>query len=200
MKYLAIDYGLRRVGLATCDEAEFFASPYATREIGEGKKSAQRLLREIVETVQTLGIEGIVIGLPRAASGEVSEMETATRNFCEQLENAMKHAGLEVSIEWWDERFSTAQVWSGLRAAGVSTRQAKAAIGDSSIDARAAAIILQDFLDAKKLRSEPEAYARELSHIAPSLTLRVRKHYEQKITRRSWRPGGFDNRRSTLAA
>lgn len=155
LKYLAIDYGLRRVGLATCDQSEFFASPYATREHSEGKKAKQRLFKDIIETIQTLDIEALVIGLPRASSGEVSEMETHTRAFREQLENALSTAGITVPIEWWDERFSTAQVLSGLRSSGVSTKQAKAATGNESIDARAAAIILQDFLEAKKQQSIP---------------------------------------------
>lgn len=157
MKYLAIDYGQKRVGLATCDDAGFFASPYATREHSGGKASTSRLIHDLIETIRVLGIQGIVIGLPRAASDEVSEMETATRAFGETLQNAMRNAGSNIEIEWWDERFTTAQVLKGLRASGVSQKQAKAATGSDSIDARAAAIILQDFLDAKKFKDEPRA-------------------------------------------
>lgn len=161
MKYLALDFGLRRVGLATCDQSEFFAAPYATREYADGKKSKARLLADLIETMRTLEIEGIVLGLPRDSSGEVSEMETQTRAFAAELESAMREANWEIEIEWWDERFSTSQVLKSLRDAGVSQKQARAATGNDSIDARAAALILQDFLDAKKLRAswaeEPEA-------------------------------------------
>jgi putative Holliday junction resolvase len=152
VKYLALDFGLRRIGLATCDDAEFFAAPYATREYSEGKKSRARLLQELIGTLRALQIEGIVVGLPRDSSGEVSEMETRTRAFAEELKNALREAKLEIEIEWWDERFSTSQVLKSLRNAGVSQKQARAATGNDSIDARAAALILQDFLDAKKLR------------------------------------------------
>ena len=154
MKYLCIDYGLKRVGLAVCDEAELFASPYATRENGEGKKATRRLLNDVVETIIALQIEGIVIGLPRDSSGQVSEMETRTRAFGAALTNALQNAKLELPVHWCDERFSTAQVLAASRASGQSQKQLKEAGGSSSVDARAAAVILQDFLDAKKLQSQ----------------------------------------------
>jgi putative Holliday junction resolvase len=153
MKYLAIDYGQKRVGLATCDEAEFFASPFATREKGEGKKSTPRLLADLIETVRAHQIEGIVLGLPRGASGEETDMEREVRAFGTALQNALRDANLNIAIEWCDERFTTAQVLKSLREAGVSQKDARNAGGAESIDARAAAVILQDFLDAKKLRA-----------------------------------------------
>ena len=153
MKYLAIDYGQKRVGLATCDEAEFFASPFATCEKGEGKKSTPRLLADLIETIRSHDIEGIVLGLPRGASGEETDMEREVRAFGEALQQALREANLNIEIEWCDERFTTAQVLKSLRATGVSQKEARNAGGAESIDARAAAVILQDFLDAKKLRA-----------------------------------------------
>ena len=152
MKYLAIDYGQRRVGLATCDEAGFFASPFDTREKGEGKKSTPRLLADLIETIRAQNIEGIVLGLPRGASGEETDMEREVRAFGEALQRALREANLNIEIELYDERFTTAQVLKSLRAAGVTQKDARNAGGSESIDARAAAVILQDFVDAKKLR------------------------------------------------
>jgi putative Holliday junction resolvase len=157
MKYLAIDYGRQRIGLATCDEAELFASPLATRERQAGKASTSRLLADLIETIRAQQIEGIVLGLPRGASGEETEMERETRAFGAALQNALRQANAAVEIEWWDERFTTAQVLKSLRLAGVSQKTAREAGGERSLDARAAAVILQDFLDAKKLKQGFEA-------------------------------------------
>jgi putative Holliday junction resolvase len=153
MRYLAIDYGRRRIGLAVCDKDELLASPFATKEHDSTKKSAARLLADLLETVRAQQIEGIVLGLPRGANGEESEMERATRAFASSLQNALRTAHCTVEIEWWDERFSTAQVLTALRHAGISQKSARQAGGASSIDARSAAVILQDFLDAKKQRT-----------------------------------------------
>jgi len=157
MKFLAIDYGQKRVGLAISDESETFALPFDTREHGAGKGSTLRLINSLIEIIQAHDIEAIVAGLPRESSGEEGAMETETRAFISLLESALQKANLAIEVFLWDERFSTASVLKGLREAGVSQKKARAASGASSIDARAASAILQDFLDARKLRSERNA-------------------------------------------
>ena len=152
MKFLAIDYGQKRVGLAISDDSETFALPFDTRENG-GKASTQRLLKSLLETIRTHDIEAIVAGLPKESSGAESAMEIETRAFVEELKNALTKADLEREVLWWDERFSTASVLKNLRAAGISQKKAREAEGALSTDARAAATILQDFLDARKLRA-----------------------------------------------
>ena len=160
MRFLAIDYGQKRVGLAISDESETFALPFDTRENG-GKASTQRLLKSLIETIHTHEIAAIVAGLPRESSGAESAMEIETRAFVELLKNALQSAGLQMEVLWWDERFSTASVLKNLRAAGISQKQAREASGALSTDARAAATILQDFLDARKLRASFNATSDE---------------------------------------
>lgn len=152
MKFLAIDYGLKRVGLAISDESETFALPFDTRENG-GKATTQRLLKSLIQTIGAQEIAAIVAGLPKESSGGEGEMEIKTRAFVEELKSALQTANLEIEVLWWDERFSTASVLKNLRAAGISQKQAREASGALSTDARAAATILQDFLDARKLRA-----------------------------------------------
>lgn len=152
MKFLAIDYGQKRVGLAISDDSETFALPFDTRENG-GKASTQRLLKSLIETIRVQEIAAIVVGLPRDCSGEESAMETETRAFAEALKKTLAAANLDLEVLWWDERFSTASVLKNLRAAGISQKKAREASGALSTDARAAATILQDFLDARKLRA-----------------------------------------------
>ncbi len=138
--------------MAISDDSETFALPFDTRENG-GKASTQRLLKSLLETIRTHDIEAIVAGLPRDSSGGESEMEIAMRAFVAELESALQKADLQREVLWWDERFSTASVLKNLRAAGISQKKAREADGALSTDARAAATILQDFLDARKLRA-----------------------------------------------
>ncbi|MEK7995759.1 MAG: RuvX/YqgF family protein, partial [Planctomycetota bacterium] len=63
MRYLAIDYGTRRTGLAICDASETIASPLAVIE-GE-----EKLLTKIAQIVQAEGVQAIVLGLPLNMSG-----------------------------------------------------------------------------------------------------------------------------------
>jgi putative Holliday junction resolvase len=66
MRYLAIDYGTKRTGLAICDASETIASPLA---VLQGQKE---LLNKIAEIVKTENAEAIVLGLPLNMSGTES--------------------------------------------------------------------------------------------------------------------------------
>lgn len=146
MKFLAVDYGRKRIGLAVSDEMASWATPYATRQrLGRVRDS-----QDIVDTARGLGVQGIVFGLPRAASGESGELEGEVRSLAQAVEQQVQQAGLQLQIEWWDERFSTAEAEKGMRAAGISQREGRESSGSSSIDARAAAVILQGFLDRRQ--------------------------------------------------
>ncbi len=150
MKFLAIDYGQKRIGLATSDDSETFALPFDTL-LHTG--STPKATKALIEIIAREDIEEIVFGLPKDNSGEAGEMEILTREFAANLASALQKSEREIPLHWWDERFSTASVLKGLRGAGVSQKTAKSKTGKESIDARAAAVILQDFLDARKLRA-----------------------------------------------
>lgn len=158
MKFLAIDYGQKRIGLALSDDSETFALPFDTLERKSGKSNAQRLRQTVLEIIDREGVAGLVLGLPKTSSGEAGDMEERTRIFAGELQEDLRAAGSTLEITWWDERFSTASVLKNLRAAGITQKDARQAGGKESIDARAAAVILQDFLDARKLRAiSPDA-------------------------------------------
>jgi putative holliday junction resolvase len=139
-RVLAIDFGLKRIGLALSDDRGVFAAPYAVRE----RTNIKRDIADLVETIRGLRVQSIVFGLPRAAEGDEVHHQTPLQNFAAKLEQALLRAGVPCEIVWWDERFSTAQAWRGLHDAGISTRR-----GKESVDAHAAAVILQGYLDAK---------------------------------------------------
>lgn len=153
MRFLAVDYGERRIGLAVSDETGSFASPLSTRE----RKGRQHDIAAVVETMRGVGAEAVVMGLPRGLDRTEGQHEAAARKFAAALAQGLRAAGLTADIEWWDERFSTREALVHMRLAGVSQRKARASSGGGSVDARAAAIILQGFLDFRKSQAQRAA-------------------------------------------
>jgi RNase H-fold protein (predicted Holliday junction resolvase) len=96
----------------------------------------------------------LVLGLPLAADGAAPEMQKPVLQLKELLQTALREARLDVTLQMQDERFSTAVVLGQLREAGISQRAAREDNGAGSTDARAAAVILQNFLDATNSNSQ----------------------------------------------
>jgi len=133
MRYLAIDYGSKRTGLAICDAAETIASPLA---VLEGQKE---LLNRIAEIVKTENIGAIVLGLPLNMNGTESSQTKLTLKFAEQLKRR-----LSVPIHLQDERLSSFSAEEKLAPAEFTRSKRK-----KRIDAVAAAEILGAFLEQK---------------------------------------------------
>jgi putative holliday junction resolvase len=153
MRHLAVDFGARRMGLAVSDDTGTLASPYATRERGGTKRD----VAAIVDAVRGLAAQRIVFGLPRALSGGEGAAEAKVHEFAAQVQAALRAANLPAEIEWWDERFSTREALGQMRVAGISQRRGREATGSDSVDARAAAVILQGFLDSRRQLSANSA-------------------------------------------
>ena len=157
MRYLAIDYGARRLGLAICDESETFAAPH-----GVLVRQNRRLdMEALLQTLRGLGVQGIVFGLPRATQGGKGDSEDAAREFAAHLQQTLQEAGSVLQIEWWDERFSTREALNQMKMLGVSQKRGREDLGSQSTDARAAAVILQGFLDHRHARSSSESISGE---------------------------------------
>ena len=133
MRYLAIDYGTRRTGLAICDAAETVASPLS---IIQGRKD---LLKGIAETVQSEGVQAIVLGLPLSMDGTESAQTRLVLKFAEELKKY-----LHIPVHLQDERLSSFAAEERLAAAEYSRGQKK-----KRLDAVAAAAILEAFLEEK---------------------------------------------------
>lgn len=133
MRYLAIDYGLKRTGLAVCDANETIASPLA---VLHGQKE---LLNKIAEIVKTENAGAIVLGLPLNMNGTESSQTKLTLKFAEQLKNR-----LSVPIHLQDERLSSFGAEEKLAPAEFTRSKRK-----KRIDAVAAAEILEAFLEQK---------------------------------------------------
>ncbi len=159
MKFLAIDYGARRLGLAIADEDDGFTLPHGThtRKVNDNRGD----IAAIIALVKAHEVDGIVMGEPASGSNSSENTSTAARNFAAKLEQAAVDAGLKLEFHRADERYTSALAAHGLRATGVSSRRARE---EGLLDAGAAAVLLQTFLDARQTEAPPD----ELDGAAPS--------------------------------
>jgi len=83
MRYLAIDHGTKRTGLAICDAAETISSPLT---VLHGQKG---LLNKIAEIVEAENVEAVVLGLPLNMTGSESSQTKLVRKFAERLKDQL---------------------------------------------------------------------------------------------------------------
>ena len=145
MKFLAIDYGAKRLGFAIADEADGFALPHGTRARRVNDNRGD--IAAILALVRAHEIGGIVMGEPAANSDSSVATSVAARNFLDKLRDSAIEAGLDLEFHRADERYTSALAARGLRATGVSARRAR---DEGLLDAGAAAALLQTFLDARQ--------------------------------------------------
>jgi putative Holliday junction resolvase len=138
-RLLAVDWGEVRIGLALSDETQTLATPLETLVRRRGKRFPMpRFLQLVAEHAPS----GVVVGLPLTGEGAEEESAGAARELAGAVAD---RSGLPVEL--WDERMSTARALAVIREQGGSTRGRK---GD--VDSLAAAVLLQHFLDARRVR------------------------------------------------
>lgn len=133
MRTLAIDYGLRRVGTALSDPTGLFASALTVIS----RTSNAQVVEEIAQIVRSREVDQIVVGNPITMKGEVSHRAQTVHNFVSLLE-----ASVTVPVRLYDERLTTVSAERVLIEADVKRKKRR-----SVIDAVAATILLQNFLD-----------------------------------------------------
>jgi putative Holliday junction resolvase len=133
MRYLAIDYGLKRTGLAVCDAAEILVSPYG---VLHGQKD---LAAQVGRIVASENIGALVLGLPLNMDDSEGPQARKVRAFAEEL-----RAHVRVPIHLQDERLSSFGAEQKLAEIGLTGSKKRA-----RVDAWAAAEILQIFLERK---------------------------------------------------
>jgi len=131
---IGIDLGSKRVGLALSDKMNMIASPYRTLIV----KNEQDLLDQLRLIIVDLKVKTIVLGLPLNMNGEDSAQTKKVREF----KSVLSIFNLPVKLE--DERLSSVSAKRSLVMQDIKTGHNK-----SEVDKRAAAIILQQFLDKK---------------------------------------------------
>ena len=139
MKWIAVDYGERRTGLAVCDASELIVTP-VTPQIEE--KSLNKVAEAAAAARLAQGAEGVVCGLPRNMDGTEGPRAELYRDFAALVEDT---AGLRPVL--WDERRTTVDAHRILFEAGKNARKRK-----KTVDAVAASLILEGYLDHRRLR------------------------------------------------
>ena len=135
-RYLAVDYGRKRIGLAISDPLGMIASPAGFIERREGKRPP---ITKILARARELGALGFIFGLPLDGEGHETPWTAEVRAVGVEI---AKRTGLPV--RFYDERFTTAAALRTVKELGESTRGRK---GD--VDALAAAILLQQALNVQ---------------------------------------------------
>ena len=137
MRFLCIDLGDKRTGLAVCDGEEILASPLA---VLEGQKN---LCEEIEKIIHQYQIEALVLGLPLNMDGSEGERAVKTREFAEEIKSR-----INLPIFFQDERLSSYSAGQKLSQTGLTHKKKK-----YRIDAIAAAEILKSFIEKRKTLS-----------------------------------------------
>lgn len=137
-RWMAIDWGERRIGLAISDPSGTIASPAEGIVRRAGKRAP---IAELVRRTVSLEARAVVMGLPLDGEGEETERSAECRRVAAEL---ARRTGLPVSLV--DERFTTAAALRAVREMGGSTRGRKA-----DVDALAATVLLQHALRMSQL-------------------------------------------------
>jgi putative Holliday junction resolvase len=138
-RVLGIDAGERRVGIAMSDELRLLASPVTVLDRRGGLAP---VLDTIAELARREGVAHLVVGLPLNADGSAGRQARRAEQFARVAERVV---GLPVEL--WDERLTTQEAEAIVRAQGRNLRRLRA---QGQLDAVAAAVILQDYLDAHR--------------------------------------------------
>jgi putative Holliday junction resolvase len=145
MRFLGVDFGKRRIGLALSDDTALLARPWRTIAAGPTPEASATMLADLIarlradEDPEAGELVGLVVGLPRRLNGEDTHQTAPARFFAGHL-GAL--TGLVVHLQ--DERLSSYEAESRL-----AEREPDWRLRKEQLDAAAAAVILQDFLDGR---------------------------------------------------
>ncbi len=134
MRVLAIDHGTKRMGIAVSDELGILAHPLEFISADPFDKFLTRL-KEILGERE---IEQVLVGMPRNMDGSYGPQALKVQDFVAVLKKSILQP-----IKTWDERLTTVQAVGALRASGKKAKQQK-----EKVDAAAAAVLLQGYLDS----------------------------------------------------
>jgi putative Holliday junction resolvase len=139
-RVVGIDLGSRRIGVAVSDGLGLTAQPHATIS----RHGGLRDLEAIAQVVRSVGADRVVLGLPLDPEGQEGDASRRARAFGKKLA-----AHLALPVDLIDESFSTVEAEEVLLAADMSRQRRK-----TVIDKLAAAVILQRWLDGRRVPTE----------------------------------------------
>jgi putative Holliday junction resolvase len=135
MRVLALDVGDKRIGVAISDPSQVLARSLKVIQ----RSSRQEDLAAVARLVEEYEVERVVVGYPRSLNGTVGEQAEKVERYAADLAEV-----LDVPVLLWDERFSTVSAERLMRKAGLRGKKKR-----ERVDAVAAAVILQDYLDSR---------------------------------------------------
>ena len=135
MRYLGVDPGKKRVGLAVCDPTESLASPLQVLQ----RRALEQIVADIAAVCRREQVGAVVVGLPLNMDGSKGPAAQDAEHLAQKIAEA---AGLPVHL--WDERLSSVTVEQRLIELDMSRAKRR-----GKIDKLAAQVILQGFLDAR---------------------------------------------------
>ena len=139
-RIIGLDIGERRIGVAVSDPSATLARPVTTlKTTGLDGNALEVSLAEVRRLVEDDPVDAIVVGLPRRLDGSANAMTPRVERFAERLRDRV---GLAVILQ--DERLTSMEAESRL-----AEREKDWRVRKQQLDAAAAAIILQDYLDAR---------------------------------------------------
>lgn len=138
MRIVSIDYGRKRTGLAVTDPLQIIANGLAT-------VSTSELFDYLVAYVGREPVERIVVGEPRQTNGTDSENMARVRQFVNRWRRAMP----QIPVDFYDERFTSVLAHQAMIGGGLKR---KARRNKALVDEVSAVIILQDYLEARRVR------------------------------------------------
>lgn len=140
-RVLAIDFGERHLGLAISDELGWTAQPLVSLR----RTNIRSDLARVQQIIEQWGVAKIVLGNPLRLDGTAGSLGQQVEQFAERLRQA---TGLPVEL--WDERLTSRQAERVLREAGEKDRRRR----KLAVDRIAAALLLQNYLDAQRMRED----------------------------------------------
>lgn len=132
-RVLAIDFGLRRIGLAVSDALGITAQGIPTLQ----RTAIRKDIENIRATVEEYSVEKIIVGKPISHTGKETTMSRRAGEFAKKLQ-----ARLSCPVELWDERLTSVEANRMLRTSGISINKRQQAV-----DRVAAVLLLQNYLD-----------------------------------------------------
>ena len=136
MRRLGLDLGEKRIGVSLSDVEGILARPLVVVH----RRSKQNDFEAIARLVQEWAVEQVVVGLPQSLEGEIGPQARWVKRYARELAHV-----LDVPIVYFDESYSTVEADELLRAGGRPHRRRR-----EMIDAAAAAVILQGYLDSQR--------------------------------------------------
>jgi putative Holliday junction resolvase len=156
MRVLGLDVGDMRTGVAMSDPQGILATPVTVL----ASRDQNALIEEVLTLVRQHKVERVVVGLPRQLSGDLGKQANKVTAFADELSARAKQSKLDrLDVQLWDERLSTKAAerlktkaggqGGSLRSRGKRGARNRNLVIKAEVDAIAAALILQGFLDSQ---------------------------------------------------